>query len=89
MTLVRAIRACLLQLREIADGCDHLLAEASSGDVATLTRVRAKYGHGTRAWWTSGCRCPACRKAHTALTAARRDNLNTAQRCLREGLRVQ
>jgi hypothetical protein len=32
--------------------------------VATLTRVRARYGHGTRARWTSGCRCPACRQAH-------------------------
>jgi hypothetical protein len=26
--------------------------------------VRARYGHGTRARWTSGCRCPACRQAH-------------------------
>jgi hypothetical protein len=32
--------------------------------VATLTRVRARYGHDTRARWTSGCRCPACRQAH-------------------------
>jgi hypothetical protein len=33
-------------------------------DVATLTRVRAKLGHGTRARWMSGCRCSACRQAH-------------------------
>jgi Zn ribbon nucleic-acid-binding protein len=32
--------------------------------VATLTRMRARLGHGTQARWKSGCRCPACREAH-------------------------
>jgi hypothetical protein len=32
--------------------------------LASLARVRARLGHGTRARWTSGCRCSACRQAH-------------------------
>jgi hypothetical protein len=32
--------------------------------VATLTGMRAMLGHGTRARWTSGCRCSRCRQAH-------------------------
>ncbi len=38
--------------------------QGASADIANLTPVRAMYGHGTRARWTSGCRCPACRQAH-------------------------
>ena len=33
--------------------------------VASLARVSARLGHGTRARWTSGCRCSPCRQAHT------------------------
>jgi hypothetical protein len=32
--------------------------------LATLARVRARLGHGTRARWKSGCRCSPCREAH-------------------------
>ena len=38
--------------------------QGASADIANLTPVRAMYGHGIRARWTSGCRCPACRQAH-------------------------
>ena len=41
-------------------GADH----RASADIATLARVRARYGHGTRARWKSGCRCEPCRQAH-------------------------
>jgi hypothetical protein len=34
--------------------------------------VRAKYGHGTRARWTSGCRCRACRQAHADAERSRK-----------------
>jgi hypothetical protein len=34
--------------------------------------VRAKYGHGTRARWTSGCRCPGCRQAHADSEGSRK-----------------
>src|SRR5215207_11268591 len=44
----------------------------ASGDVATLTPVRARYGHGTRARWTSGCRCSPCRQAHTDAERSRK-----------------
>jgi hypothetical protein len=38
--------------------------QGASADVATLTPERARCGHGTRARWTSGCRCSPCRQAH-------------------------
>jgi hypothetical protein len=40
--------------------------------VATLTRMRAKYGHGTRARWKSGCRCSTCRQAHADAERSRK-----------------